>query len=325
MNNDFLAEIIAEIFEERTVIHCDFGPLYFKHFNHLESIRILAQGENFKQEAISKGVETEEACLNRLYEDKIWSEEEEKFIQERFKFIKRLNDGLIKIKLPSKREEHKKLIEYETNKIKEKQNERAQLLGLTAEKFSENKINKLFFDAITFLDEDFKISAIDNLDYEDLDKELEIRKAQKSFFDKFNDTNISTAVLSGTFSPYLPFVEDVFSVFGEPMRNLTAFQIKIMSYGRTFLNIFKNAQKKIPDYIARDPEALIEWSENQNSEKKQTKIEERDDRAQAVFGANKQDIEQIKKDDETAIELNDAVKEKGGAMNMQDLMDLHGV
>lgn len=325
MNNDFLAEVIAEIFEERTTIHCDFGPLYFKHFNHLESIRILAQGENFKQEAISRGIETEEERLQRLYDDKLWSEEDEKFLQERFKFIERLNEGLSKIPLPSKREEHKKLIDYETKKIKEKEAERIKLLGLTAEKFSENKINKLFFDAITFLDKDFKVPAIDHLDYEDLDKELEIRKAQKQFFEKFNDTNISTAVLSSTFSPYLPFVEDVFSVFGEPMRNLTAFQIKVMSYGRTFLNIFKNAQKKIPDYVAKDPEALLQWAENQNSPKKETKIQERDDRAQAVFGAKKSDIEQIKKDDETAIELSQAVKEKGGAMNMQDLMDLHGV
>jgi len=325
MDENFLAEIITEIFEERTTIHCSFGNLHFKHFGQIESRKIFLKRDSFEREAVSKGIEAEAEALKRIMGDNLWSEEDEKLIQEREKFIEKLREGLSKIKLPSKKEEHKKLIDFEEEKIKEKKKERIELLGLTAERFAEKKINNLFYDSITFLDSRLTKPAIEAFGYNEVEKELEMRSAQTKFFEKFNDTNISHAVLGNFYSPYFPFSEDIMAIFGRPLKDLTTFQLRMASYGKTFLNIFKNSQKKIPDYVAKDPELLLDWADSANNSDKTGPKHQNEDNSQALFGATKEDIEKIKKEDENAITLNEALKEKGGSLNMQQLMEMHGV
>ena len=43
------------------------------------------------------------------------------------------------------------------------------------------------------------------------------------------------------------------------------------------------------------------------------------------FGANKQDIQHMKSEDENAVDLAQEIKKRGGTMNMKDFMDIHGV
>jgi len=138
-----------------------------------------------------------------------------------------------------------------------------------------------------------------------------------------NDGNISKAVLSPFFGPYMPYSEDVINMFGEPLKNLTAFQLKMISYARSFLNIFKNSQKDIPDHIAKDPNLLIDFYNSQKTEKEGKSKGESD--ATTYFGANKDDISHLKDKDQNAITLGDAIKKKGSSLNMKDMVEMHGL
>jgi hypothetical protein len=258
-----------------------------------------------------------------LFQDGMWDDKSEKKIQEKKKFIENLKNSISKIVLPSKRKEHKKLIDLEISKLNALSLEREKLIGLTAEKYAEKKVNKEFFESLLFLDDAFKTSPFEDLDYQDIKTAKELTDLEGKFFNRMNDENISKAVLSPFFSPYMPYSEDVLNMFGEPLKNLTAFQLKMISYARSFLNIFKNSQKEIPDHIAKDPDLLIDFYNSQKTENNAKNKGESD--ATTYFGANRNDIEQLKNNDQEAIILTDEIKKKGGSLNMKDMMDLHGL
>ena len=323
MDNDDLADIIVEIFDGFSVLDSSLGPIYIKHFHQLDTRKILGKRKLYIAQAEERGLLTENSILKMLFQDGMWDDKSEKEIQEKKKFIENLKNSISKIVLPSKRKEHKKLIDLEISKLNALSLEREKLIGLTAEKYAERKVNKEFFESLLFLDEAFKTSPFEDLDYQDIETAKELTDLEGKFFNRMNDENISKAVLSPFFSPYMPYSEDVLNMFGEPLKNLTAFQLKMISYARSFLNIFKNSQKEIPDHIAKDPDLLIDFYNSQKTENNAKNKGESD--ATTYFGANRNDIEQLKNDDQEAIILTDEIKKKGGSLNMKDMMDLHGL
>ena len=323
MDNDDLADIIVEIFDGFSVLDSSLGPIYIKHFHQLDTRKILGKRKLYIAQAEERGLLTENSILKMLFQDGMWDDKSEKEIQEKKKFIENLKTSISKIVLPSKRKEHKKLIDLEISKLNALSLEREKLIGLTAEKYAERKVNKEFFESLLFLDEAFKTSPFEDLDYQDIETAKELTDLEGKFFNRMNDENISKAVLSPFFSPYMPYSEDVLNMFGEPLKNLTAFQLKMISYARSFLNIFKNSQNEIPDHIAKDPDLLIDFYNSQKTENNAKNKGESD--ATTYFGANRNDIEQLKNDDQEAIILTDEIKKKGGSLNMKDMMDLHGL
>ena len=323
MDNDDLADIIVEIFDGFSVLDSSLGPIYIKHFHQLDTRKILGKRKLYIAQAEERGLLTENSILKMLFQDGMWDDKSEKEIQEKKKFIENLKNSISKIVLPSKRKEHKKLIDLEISKLNALSLEREKLIGLTAEKYAEKKVNKEFFESLLFLDDAFKTSPFEDLDYQDIETAKELTDLEGKFFNRMNDENISKAVLSPFFSPYMPYSEDVLNMFGEPLKNLTAFQLKMISYARSFLNIFKNSQNEIPDHIAKDPDLLIDFYNSQKTENNAKNKGESD--ATTYFGANRNDIEQLKNDDQEAIILTDEIKKKGGSLNMKDMMDLHGL
>ena len=323
MDNDDLADIIVEIFDGFSVLDSSLGPIYIKHFHQLDTRKILSKRKLYIAQAEERGLLTENSILKMLFQDEMWDDKSEKEIQEKKKFIENLKTSISKIVLPSKRKEHKKLIDLEISKLNALSLEREKLIGLTAEKYAERKVNKEFFESLLFLDDAFKTSPFEDLDYQDIETAKELTDLEGKFFNRMSDENISKAVLSPFFSPYMPYSEDVLNMFGEPLKNLTAFQLKMISYARSFLNIFKNSQNEIPDHIAKDPDLLIDFYNSQKTENNAKNKGESD--ATTYFGANRNDIEQLKNDDQEAIILTDEIKKKGGSLNMKDMMDLHGL
>ena len=323
MDNDDLADIIVEIFDGFSVLDSSLGPIYIKHFHQLDTRKILSKRKLYIAQAEERGLLTENSILKMLFQDEMWDDKSEKEIQEKKKFIENLKTSISKIVLPSKRKEHKKLIDLEISKLNALSLEREKLIGLTAEKYAEKKVNKEFFESLLFLADAFKTSPFEDLDYQDIETAKELTDLEGKFFNRMNDENISKAVLSPFFSPYMPYSEDVLNMFGEPLKNLTAFQLKMISYARSFLNIFKNSQNEIPDHIAKDPDLLIDFYNSQKTENNAKNKGESD--ATTYFGANRNDIEQLKNDDQEAIILTDEIKKKGGSLNMKDMMDLHGL
>lgn len=326
MNEELASEIICEILEEVTVVPCSFGNLYLKHFSSLESTKVLNKKESFINEAVRRGIEKEEDALKRIIKDGLWSDEEENKIQTGRTYIARMKEGLSKIKIPSQRDVQLEHIKEQEENIKKSESKRWAFIGLSAEMYADKQLNKLFFASIGFADKEMTKPIMETLDYEQISAERDIMIAQKDFFEKFSGENISKAALSTYFNPFLSYTESSLEVFGKPLKDLTVFQMRLISYGRTFLNIFKNARKKIPEYVLKDPELLIQFHEAQQNEGSQTKgAGSHGTGASTFIGANSSDMEQLKESDEDVINLGDAVKEKGGSIGMKEMMELHGL
>jgi hypothetical protein len=325
MDQNDLADLIVEIFDGVTVLSSSFGPIYIKHFHQLDTRKMLSQRNVYLDEAKKRGLISEKDALDALIKDEMWDWESENEIQKKITFIENLKKSTSKINIPSKRESHQKLINNEQNKLAELSFERQNLLGLTAEKYVDKKVNKEFFESLVFYDSDLKNNVFESIDYSERKKLSELSEMESVFFTRMSEKNISKAVLSPFYSAYLPYSEDPMGLFGTPLKNLTAFQLKMLTYARTFLNIFKNSQKEIPESIAKDPELLISYYEAQKNNAQPKGKGSEGDGGTTYFGANKDDIRQMKAEDEEAIDLSKAVESSGGSMNMQDLMKLHGI
>ena len=327
MNNDLsFADLISEIFEGKTEIESSFGTIYFKHFNQLQTSKVFCQTDKYKKEAIAKGISTEEEALEALIKDGFWSREKEREILVKKKELEDLKGGLNALKLPSQKQKKKKEIESIQNFLEESFKEKVALMGITAEIYADKKVNKLFFDSISFLNKDCTIKVIDELDYQDVAQQSEFQKIQKDFFQKFDDKYISKAVLSPSFASYLPYSESVLDFFGKPIKDLTTFQLKLISYSRSFLNIFKNCPKDIPKDIARDPDLLVDFYESaKDADKKKSSKASDGTGGTTYFGASKTDLKAVASDDENVVSLSDSIAQQGGKLNMQEMMKLHGI
>jgi len=324
MNNDQNLQIVSEVLQGVSIVDSDLGILYFKHLLQEEQREILSKSSIFLKEAKSKGLMTEKEAMDELYSQGMWGHEEEDEIK-RYKNEIELNSNSMKAQiLPSKIKNLQKAIERLNKKLFKINSDKESLMGLTCEKFVNNQIQKTTIEKIVFFDKAFKDPIFDSLYINEKNKEMEIYSLQKDFFQKFDDKNISAAVLSDYFSMYLPFSEDVLGLFGKPLVNLTTYQLKMISYGRYFLNIFKNSSKEIPENVAKDPELLVNFYQNQKTERTQTKSQHGEG-GSAYFGANEEDLESLKSDNERAVNLSEEVKKRGGSLNMQEMMKLHGV
>tara|TARA_R110001592_G_scaffold150141_4_gene375829 strand:+ start:537 stop:1511 length:975 start_codon:yes stop_codon:yes gene_type:complete len=324
MSNDKNLEIVSEILQGLTVVRGSFGSLYLKHLSQFEQREVLSQSKIFEKEGLSKGLPSEKQGLREIINQDMWSLENENLIETLKKEIDDLKQTSAQTFLPS---QQKKILEQSRKKEDELStlnNEKTQLIGLTSEKYARNKVQKTIINKILFYDREFKKGVYEDLYLNENMKEVELFELQKDFFEKFEDSKISEAVLSDYFSMYLPFCEDVMGVFGKPLADLTSYQLKLISFGRYFLNIFKNSQKEIPDNVAKDPELLISFYQNQKNERSKTRAQSSEG-GSAYFGASKEDIEDIKLNDERAIDLTEEVKKQGGSLNMEQMMKLHGV
>lgn len=324
MSSDKNLEIVSEILQGVTVVDSSFGSLYFRHLSQIQQREAISESKLFEKEASSRGLLTKEQSLKEIIDQEIWSEENENQIKELNKDIENIKKINSQVFLPSKKKELEKKLKEKEKELFSMEFEKEELLGLTVEKYSNNKIQKNIVSKILFYDRAFKKSVFDDLYANEQLKEVEIYKLQRDFFEKFNDTSISTAVLSDYFSMYLPFCEDVLGVFGKPLCDLTSYQLKLISFGRYFLNIFKNTTKEIPQNISKDPELLISFYQNQRSDSRKG-ANTSDEGASTYFGATKEDIEAIKREDENAVDLSEEIKKKGGSLNMKQMMELHGL
>ena len=95
------------------------------------------------------------------------------------------------------------------------------------------------------------------------------------------------------------------------------------------MNLMENAKAPAPDYLYDDPDALIEYYEgsknadhliDSGSDKDETTIVGASNKEMEKLGLNKQEGQSTKK-----ISLAEQASKKGGSLNMQDLMKIHGV
>ena len=323
MKNDHYIELIDEIFSGYSRFDFEGQAVFLRHFTFKDQKFLQNSYDRHHSKAASKGIRDEEELLKELIKDETWTKEEENELLELESYIANLEKSLTKIVLPSHQESHKKLIIEEKVKLHVLKAKRKDLIGRTASEYAGNRSNEDFLCNLLYRDEELKTLFFSEDEFGELEESQLSFLMQKyyGFMTKFSDLNIQKASLEDCFSLFLPHCEKPYDVFGKPMYLFTLYQLKLLAYGRMFLHIFQNVDK-IPDYIRKDPEALISFSESsRNKETLTSKM--KDNSATAVFGATKEDLNYI---DPSAkqVSLSELLAKNNGQLNMEHMMEVMG-
>lgn len=311
------------------------GTLFFKHINNQDSADIDIYNQQFMEKAKSMGLPTEKEQEEYLIKEGLWEEKNNKKIIELEKFIDNLKTTKSKLFIKSQIDQLNTEIDKNSAELKALKHERKDLIGFTVEDYTFKKINEYYMYVSLFKDQSLKERFFQQADYEELDNKeiLILIKNYNEVNSKFNEKNLKKISLAGYFSNIFQLSkDDPFVFYGKPLVELSFYQIELFSYGRYFKTILSNAKTKPPQYVMNDPDALIEWFEGSKNVEdilnKSSKISQKDNVATSIVGASNDDLKRlgVKTDNSgTDVDLAKEAAKKGGKLDMQDLIKLHGL
>ena len=307
------------------IIEEDF--VYIKHLTPHDQVELEEVEQKYFKIAEKRGVPTERDMMDFLVKEGEWSESKDKEIEKKKMFLENLKTARNKMVLKSAIDKQSELIEKEQTDLNELENHKASLIGNTCEKYAKDRMNDFYMIKSFYKDKDLK----EILFSEEVYDELEDRDIKKyifnynEIFSGFTEESIQYTILEDFYSPYLSFAEDSMQFYGKPFCALTYNQIRLIVYTRVIKNIF-DTNENIPESIKKDPAKLLEFGSSSKEERDKAKDKLSQGAAGTLVGAKDEDYEYLGiEKPKGGVSLHEEAKKKGGTLNMQDLMKLHGV
>lgn len=298
---------------------------FVKHLSALDQVDLEVLEEKFYDKAKKRGLPTEEDMLERLEEEEMWLGKDEAEITKQQKYITQLENTRKQFYLKSDMEANLVQMKEARLKLMELEAAKEQLVGQTCEKYSKNRVSdhyilKSFYKDSELTQEAFSVEHIDNLSNNELKMIIFTYNTRLSMF---TDENIQSMALQDFYSPCYPFSDNVMNFFNKPLFQLSTNQVKLIIFTRMFKNIFEN-YPKIPDSIRKEPSKIIDYVNAQDRSKDVVDNLEKEG-ASTVMGATQEDYEYLgHKQTPSGASLTDKLKEKGGRMDMKDLIETMG-
>lgn len=308
-----------------TTLEEDF--VYIKHLTPHDQVELEEIEEKYFNIALRKGVPTEEDMLAYLKDEGQWTDKDEKFIQDKELFLENLRKAKTKLVLKREIDKQAELIDKEQKLLDDKKIQKIGLIGNTCEKYAKDRLNDFYMIKSFFADDKlqeplFNEDKFDELDNHDIKK---VVYKYNEIFEGFSEENIQYTILEDFYNPYLSFAEDSMQFYGKAFCDLTYNQIRLIVYTRVFKNIF-DMNENIPESIRKDPAKLLEFGSSSKEEKDKAKDKLTQGDGGTLVGAKQEDYDYLGVEKPTnAISLHEEAKKKGGTLNMEDLMKLHGV
>lgn len=299
--------------------------------NSFSSAEIDIYRDKYIEMAKSKGLETYDEKYKELLKNKLWTTEQENQINEYKSFIESLK--ISKSKLTTKKDKlaiDKEIINYESklyNLIIEKES----LIGFTAEKFCNKKVNEYYIFNSLYSDKYLKNLLFTQDEFEEIEQ-AELDKITKIYNDKisvFDQHNLKCIALMPFFINTIIISDDnPYYFYGKPVMELSYYQIDLFTYGKQFKNILQNSKIQPPPEIMHDPNKLLEWFE---SSQKAQEIVEKDNTpsdptketmitATSIVGVDSEEYKRLGL--ESNRRLTDEIKKHGGELSAIDLMKI---
>lgn len=301
--------------------------VYIKHLTPHDQVELEEIEEKYYKVAQKRGVPSEAEMMEFLKKEGQWSDKDDAIIQEKQGFLERLRTAKNKMVLKSAIDKQAALIEKEEKELIEKNAQKANLLGNTCEKYAKDRMNDFYMIKSFYKDKDLSQVLFNEESYDELE-DHDIKKYILNYnhiFTAFDEENIQYTILEDFYSPYLSFAEDSMQFYGKAFCDLTYNQIRLIVFTRVFKNIF-DTNENIPENIKQDPAKLLEFGSSSKEEREKVKDKLSKGDAGTLVGAKDEDYEYLGiKKPTGGKSLHDEAKKKGGKLNMQDLMKLHGV
>jgi hypothetical protein len=307
-----------------------FGKVFVKHMDSHLSAEIEMVAEKLSERVKAEGLPPNEERLEELKKDGLWVEDDDKKLADQKSFLHGLN--LTKSKLFRKRdiEQFKATIVIEEKKLREMENKKDGLIGLTVEKFTERKTHEYYIFFSLFKDEAletrlFSSEQFDDLEIEDISELFVVYNECSKWLNSFC---LKQVAVSPMFLNFFCLCDDNPQIFyGIPVVNLSFYQTELFGYGRYYKSILSECQNQIPPDVMEDPEKLVEWYEARtNAQKVVDSNEKKENMNVSIVGASPQELEQLgvgsKAEVKGVVNLSKELAKKGGTLTMEDLIKL---
>lgn len=315
------ADLICEIFDGYSEISFSGKTLFLRHINIHDQRMLNSCFERQKQRAIEAEVPTEKEKLEELKQTGEWLEKDELEIESKKSYIDNMLQTKKQLELKSQKKALQSTIDSETAELNNLIFRRSQLIGKTAEDFANIRANEEFIRNIVYSDRGLTQLAFSEEDFNLFEQEdLNCLVGQyHQISQKLNDESIQEAILSDYFTLYLGRIEN-HNFFSKPVVHLSISQLKVLAYGKMFLNIFQNVEN-IPENIKKSPKDLLDFVETQKKRQEKEQSGKKTHKMVGMVGASKEDLESY---DPAAkkIDLSAELRKKGGKMSVEDFAKL---
>ena len=325
-SDEFYISLIGEVFDGYSTDFFEGQEVFVKHLNIRDQRYIHNYYEKYKNIALTKGIDSESAMLERLKKDGMWDEKDDSKISSLELEIGNLKKTRDAVFLPSQKETFQKNIDNKTKELYDLKSKRAEVVGVTAESYATSRCGDEMLRFSLFKDDNFNDYLFSEEDFAELEPHQVIKLGGivNSSAERLGEENIKWAVLRPFFSMYLSNCDNINDFYGKAVITLSVYQLKVAMYGKVFHSIFQYTDD-IPDNIREDPDKLMAFSEAQrNKDSNKSNSGLRDDAdASAIFGATKDDMQQLASDGK-AVSLSEEMEKAGGKLDMKQMMRLAG-
>jgi len=315
------ADLICEIFDGYSEISFRDETLFLRHINIRDQRMLNSCFEKQKQRAIEACVPTEKEKLDELKASGEWLEKDDLEIESKKSYIDNMLQTKKQLELKSQKKAIQDTIDTETAELNKLLFRRNQLVGKTAEDFANIRANEEFIRNIIYSDRELSKLYFSEEDFNLLES-ADLSNLVSQYGEvsqRINDDAVQEAVLSDHFTLYLGRIENP-NFFSRSIVSLSINQLKILAYGKMFLNIFQNVEN-IPESIKKSPKDLLDFVETQRKRQEKEQKSKKSHQMVGMVGASKEDLESY---DPTAkkIDLAAELKKKGGKMGTDDFAKL---
>ncbi len=270
--------------EGKEVFLMHVSPIYE---NEVEEYKLFKYDE-----AISKGLFSEKEKFALLQKDKLWTEEDDLELTQYQDMLDNLHNTRKNLLFLSQIQQLDNDIKKYEGEIAEKNRYRAELMGLTAEKYAEKKAANYYLYFTLFSDMEltkrfFKKSEFDQLDDDELN---DIIVSFNSGVEYITEENIKLTALSPTVQNLYSLAESPFYFIGKPISQFSYYQTSLCSYAGYYKHILGEMGSNIPPEFRNNPDKIEGlFTSSQNIEKEKDK-RQKDGGAIGFFGANEEDL-----------------------------------
>lgn len=237
--------------------------IYVKHFTDLERIQIIEKRNEIIEKIKIKGLRTEKEALKYIISENIWSHEKEKEIAElelKVEDNTRMANNMV---VAAQKNTILKLVEKDKEELFKKRNERENLLGLTVEKYADNKYINYYLYFSFFKDSGLKQRYFSESDFVDLeDSEIsDYFRIYSRALDKFNESNFKKIAVTPFFVNIAAMAyEDTRLFLDKSVLDYTNYQLDIFNMGKRNVRVSSEANGDPPIIHSQTKYSqLIKW------------------------------------------------------------------
>ena len=245
------------------------NKIYVKHFSELEKIEIIEKRQEIYKTLISKGVKTDKEAVSYLISEELWTEEKEDEIAS---FEISIEDNTKQADLivsPFQKKAIMDLVNKDQEKLELLKEERKNLIGLTAEKYADDKYLNYYLYYSFFKDAALTKFFFNEADFKDLE-ELQISKYFSIYSEclkNFSSKNLKKISVSPFFLNSISFAyEDPRLFLDKTYNEYTSFQFEMYSLGKRNVRILSETSVSPPVIHSRTLfQDIINWYDLQYS------------------------------------------------------------